>query len=251
MTIRTTGQFDATASVPLAGSVFDELSALPSLQMSFEPNPALGATVTSGRVRQIVSAKSFPSNYLTQGTEGQGPPYAATGLNGLPVADFDGVDDQMQFYAAINLTLPHSWVLLFRTDTLGVDQVVLRGGSGAGNEEYIAPFATGQTVYQLGNRSISFPTEATYNLAVFASNAGTLKVWANGVYRESETGGNNTVPNNIQPVLGAYNPASGPTLPFNGQVAWLAYFNADIFASEPTALQLIQDHARYAYGVSF
>jgi hypothetical protein len=252
MTIRTTGQFDATAGLPLAGSVFDELAALASLQMSFEPNPALGATITSGKVQQILSAKTFPSNYLVQTTAGQRPGYVASSINGLPVADFDGTDDYLQFAAAIDLTAAHTWVALFHVDSVAVDEIVLRGGASSGNEEYIFPKATGVTTYQLGNRSVDCPTLQTYNLLVCASDgAGTLKMWANGIYRESAAGGNNTAPSSIQPVVGAYNAAGSPNLPMNGQIPWLAYFTSDVFASEPQALQLVQDHARYAYGLSF
>jgi hypothetical protein len=252
MTIRTTGQFDSAAGLPLAGSVFDELQALASLQMSFEPNPALGATITSGKVQQITSAKSFPFNYLTQSTAGQRPAYVASGLNGLPLADFDGTDDYLQFSVLIDLTAAHTWVVLFHVDSITTDEIVLRTGSATGTEEYIFPKSTSRTTYLLGNRSVDCPTLPGYNLLVCSSDgAGTLRMWANGVYRESASGGNNSVPSNLQPVLGAFNPAGSPTLPLNGQVPWLAYFNADIFTSEPEALQLIQDHARYAYGVSF
>jgi hypothetical protein len=252
MTIRTTGQFDSTAGLPLAGSVFDELAALASLQMSFEPNPALGATITSSKVQQIVSAKSYPANYLLQTTAGQRPGYAATGLNGLPVADFDGVDDYLQFSSVIDLTVAHTWVALFHLDSIAIDEVVLRAGASTGNEEFILAKTTGATTYQLGNRSIDCPTLPGYNLLVCASNgAGTLKMWANGIYREAAAGGDNSVPSSVQPVIGAFNAAGSPTLPMNGQLGWLAYFTADIFASEPTALQLIQDHALYTYGVGF
>jgi hypothetical protein len=252
MTIRTTGQFDAAAGLPLAGNVFDELQALASLQMSFEPNPTLGATITSGKVQQIISAKSFPANYLLQNTAGQRPAYVASGLNGLPLADFDGTDDYLQFSAAIDLTVAHTWVALFHVDSIAVDEMVLRAGASTGNEEFIFPKSTGATTYQLGNRSIDCPTLPSYNLLVCASNgAGTLRMWANGIYRESASGGNNAVPSNVQAVVGAYNSGATPPQPLNGQVPWLAYFNADIFTSEPEALQLIQDHARYAYGISF
>jgi hypothetical protein len=252
MTIRTTGQFDATAGLPLAGSVFDELAALASLQMSFEPNPLLGATITSSKVQQIISAKSFPANYLLQGTAGQRPGYVASSINGLPVADFDGTDDYLQFTSAIDLTAAHTWVIAFHVDSIATDEILLRGGASSGNEEYIFAKATGITTYALGNRSIDCPTLPGYNLLICASNgAGTLKMWANGIYRESASGGNNSVPSGGQPVVGAFNASVTPTLPMNGQIPWLAYFTSDVFASEPQALQLVQDHARYAYGLSF
>jgi hypothetical protein len=138
MTIRTTGQFDATAGLPLAGSVFDELAALASLQMSFEPNPALGATITSARSSR--SSPPSPSRQLSVAEQ----PASARAMwrqHQRPSGCRLRRDRRLSAIYAADRSDGGPYVG-HRCSTSTASRPMkscLRGGASSGNEEYIFP----------------------------------------------------------------------------------------------------------------
>jgi hypothetical protein len=250
--IQTGAIFDPSAVLPGGTSVMEELLELPSLAQTYEPNPDYGATVVGGFITQIASQRPS-SEYVLQPTGAnrpallQTPGYAA----GKPLANFDGANDYLQESVGNDLTKAHSFAIVFRTDAPSVDQVVISSFQSSGVAEFLQIIGATQKVrYQVGNRNIDLGLLGGFNLAVCGSNGdGQLRMWLNGLYREAAPGGDNAAPTAVQRTIGALNSAA--VLPFDGQVAWYAEFDSDIFTAEPLALGLIRDRARYDFGLDF
>lgn len=252
------GSYDGGAGIGLADSAFAELAALPSFVRSFEFSAGRGPVMGTGSAIASVSSTKPSAINMFQPVGSKRPSQAAAGPS-ISLADFS-VDDQLVSSASDNLTLAHTFGILFHTDNPASDQVVLGSYVDGSTGEFLQVLGGSQTIrFVLGNRGLDQVVYAGWNFFVCSSDgAGTIKMWS-GVgggpapytsYQES-TAGNNLGPTAVPWVLGALN--TGNAAPYDGQVAWLFHFNADIFASgpSPTALALAREHAYRTYGLSF
>ena len=181
------------------------------------------------------------ANTATNGVSGRDPSWVASGVNGLPAVQFDGVDDQLimgvNLFSGQNSTLTY-FALIQSTDTAA--HIIGYGSSSAG---YLTSYGAGLIINgtpgvkaNSANNGVftTAPGEHpdTVAVAAVASNASS-KIYLNGLLHNTDHQGLVTPYNYSRATLGASDgSASGQARdPFDGSISEILVYGA-LTASE-------------------
>lgn len=129
---------------------------------------------------------------VTQGTGANQPTYknnVTDNINGLPVVQFDGTNDDLRSTIIPNLSIGWSIFAVFRIDTSGGSQAIFGMGAGTTFRRLSPQLNTTWVLYYIeavtDNSGVGIMANATTYLLSIVSDRNQVKIYVNGVLRRS------------------------------------------------------------------